>query len=62
MEKEYVQKIRNMRIISDDDRLLHYSSFQSVPLGTIEEFDGKKYKVIDNSAMGIVVTYEPVSE
>lgn len=55
------QKIRNMRIISDDPELLHLSSFTSVAIGTVEEFDGKKYRAIDNWKTTIV-TYEPVEE
>lgn len=61
MEKEYVQKIRNMRVISDDPNLLHHtSSYGPIALGTIEVIDGKEYKVIDNMHVGIVITYEPV--
>jgi len=56
------RKITNMHVVSDDATLIHTQGGQAVALGTIEEFDGKKYRVIDNSAFNIVVTYEPVEE
>lgn len=56
-----MSKIQNMRVISDNPDLRHFFSFGSVRLGTVEEIDGKKYRVIDNSQT-TVVTYEPVEE
>ncbi|MCA9325962.1 hypothetical protein KDA23_07970 [Candidatus Saccharibacteria bacterium] len=53
--------IQNMRVVSDDPSLLHLNSLQPVALGTIEEIDGKSYKVIDNMQM-MVVTYAPIDE
>lgn len=54
-----MNKIRNMRVVSDDETLLHTTQFRPVAIGTIEEIDGKEYRVIDNSQM-MVVTYEPI--
>lgn len=55
-----MQKIRNMRVVSDDPSLLHLNCFNPVTIGTIETIDGKDYRVIDNSQM-TTVTYEPVT-
>lgn len=59
------QKIVRMHITSDradELGLLHLNSWRAEPLGNIEEFDGKKYRVIDNTQFGVVVTYELVKE
>lgn len=53
--------ITNMHVVSDDAALLHTNQFGPVAIGTVEEIDGKLYRVIDNSKM-VVVTYEPVEE
>ena len=56
-----MRQIRNMRVVSDDPELVHTNQFNARPIGEIDEIDGKKYRVIDNSRM-VVVTYEPVEE
>lgn len=59
------QKIVRMHVTSDradELGLLHLISWQAEPLGSIQEFEGKKYRVIDNSAFNMVVTYEPIEE
>lgn len=55
------QKIRNMRVISDDPTLIHTWQFGPVAIGEIHPMYGRDYRVIDNWQM-TVVTYEPVDQ
>lgn len=59
------QKIVNMHITSDradELGLLHLSSFRPEAIGSVETFDGKQYRVINNWQLNYVVTYELVRD
>ena len=56
-----MRNITNLRAISDQPDMLHLFSFKPVELGTIEEINGQKYEVVNNSSTTIV-SYAPVQD
>lgn len=56
-----MRNITNLRAISDQPDMLHLFSFKPVAIGTVEEIEGKKYQVINNSTTTIV-SYAPVED
>lgn len=56
-----MRNITNLRAISDQEDMLHLFSFQPVAIGTVEEIDGQKYEVVNNSSTTIV-SYAPVQD
>lgn len=51
----------NLRAISDNEDMVHHFGFGPVPLGTIHEFDGKKYKATNNYQTTIT-SYKPAED
>lgn len=56
-----MSKIVNMRIVSDNDDIIHHFALAPERMGAIREIDGKKYKVINNNET-FIVSYQLVDE
>lgn len=54
-------EITNMRVVSDQEDMIHQFSFEPVALGLTEEINGKLYRVVSNMQT-IIVSYEPIEE